>query len=579
MGKDDCPQRDAGVHRPAEIDVADGAGIGTTAGRLELVDDLHGPDLRGPRDGAGREASAKRVEGRLVGEELPGDVARDVHDMAVALDRHHVGELHRTDLGDAADVVATEVDEHDVLGPLLRVGEQTLGEGPVLFRGGAARTRPGERAHRHRAVDEAHHDLRRAADERRGGGAEEEHERARVHHPQRPVELDRRVVEGDVEAAAEHHLEDVAGADVLDRRVDGGEESLTAEGGGCRAVAEAAGLVAGADVGRCGPIGRREELRKSGVDPPTRLGPAVLDGGGGAVADVGENDDIERLRDVVEDHEPVVEGEAQIGERTVVGGGVGEILDVPDRVVGRIPDDAAGERGEFVEVGRAKGGHAALELGERVVRFKLLLRAAGEAVAADGDLPPTGLEEEERIGAEKAVAPHLLSADDALEQAATGAGVESGEGRQRCQPVGEQSAPHRHEAVGRREGPEPSGVGEAGVLRGRCSRHGAACRAVALRADIPRLPRHAPHLHPAGRTSGTGPTPREGATGVVRRTEGRRCGKGTDMIQSPSPGTVCSGRQSGPAVRGCHEVPAVRQSGGVSHHRARDGQRPRSPSV
>ena len=296
------------------------------------------------------------------------------------------------------------------------------------------------------------------------------------------------MVEGDVEAAAEHHLEDVPGADVLNRLVDGGEESLAAEGGGCRPVAEAAGLVAGADVGRCGPISRREEPRKSGVDPPPRLGPAMFQRLGGAIADVGQDDDIERLRDVVEDHEPVVEGEAQIGERTVVRGGVGEILDVPDRVVGRIPDDAAGERGELVDVGRAEGGHAALELGERIVRFKLL-RAAGEAVAADGDLPPTGLEEEERIGAEKAVAPHLLSADDALEQAATGAGVESGEGRQRCQPVGEQSAPHRHEAVGRRKSPEPSGVGEAGVLGGRCRRHGAACRAVALRADGNRLPR------------------------------------------------------------------------------------------
>ena len=119
-------------------------------------------------------------------------------------------------------------------------------------------------------------------------------------------------------------------------------------------------------------------------------------------------------------------------------------------------------------MGWAERGHAALELGERIVRFKSLLRAAGEAVAADGDLPPTGLDKEERIGAEKAVAPHLFSADDALEQAATGAGVESGKGRQRRQTVGEQSTPHRHEAMGRRDGPEPSGVGEAGVLGGRC---------------------------------------------------------------------------------------------------------------
>ena len=35
-------------------------------------------------------------------------------------------ELDRADLGDASDVVAPEIDEHDVLGALLRIGEQLL---------------------------------------------------------------------------------------------------------------------------------------------------------------------------------------------------------------------------------------------------------------------------------------------------------------------------------------------------------------------------------------------------------------------------------------------------------------------
>ena len=307
------------------------------------------------------------------------------------------------------------------------------------------------------------------------------------------------MVEGDVEATAEHHLEDVAGTDVLDRLVDGGEESFAAEGGGCRAVAEAAGLVAGADVGRCRPIGWCEELANRGVDPPAGLGPAMVERRGGAVADVGEDNDIERLRDVVEDHEPVVEGEAQVGEATVVGGRVGKILDVADRVVGGIANHAAGERREFGNVGRAEGGHAALEFGERIVRFERLA-AAGKACAGDGDVLSSSLEEEERIGAEKAVTPHLLAADDALKQAPAGAGIDAGEGRQRRQPVGEQAAPHRNEAVVGRQGPEAGEIGEAGVREGRCRRHGEAVSGGGAAANCHRLPRYASHLHPAGRT-------------------------------------------------------------------------------
>ena len=53
--------------------------------------------------------------------------------MAVAA---HVHELHDVDRAGAADpleVVAPEVDEHDVLGALLGVGEQLLGEADVVL--------------------------------------------------------------------------------------------------------------------------------------------------------------------------------------------------------------------------------------------------------------------------------------------------------------------------------------------------------------------------------------------------------------------------------------------------------------
>ena len=55
-----------------------------------------------------------------------------MHDVGVALDHQRSFGLDRADLGDAADVVAAEVDEHDVLGALLGVGQQLGLERAVL---------------------------------------------------------------------------------------------------------------------------------------------------------------------------------------------------------------------------------------------------------------------------------------------------------------------------------------------------------------------------------------------------------------------------------------------------------------
>ena len=65
-------------------------------------------------------------------------VAHDVHHMAVAL--HHKGlrHLHAAGFGDAADVVARQVDQHHVLGTFLGVVDEfDLGR-LVLLWGGAA---------------------------------------------------------------------------------------------------------------------------------------------------------------------------------------------------------------------------------------------------------------------------------------------------------------------------------------------------------------------------------------------------------------------------------------------------------
>ena len=121
----------------------------------------------------------------------------------------------RADHGDAADVVAAEIEQHQVLGPLLRIGQQLGGERPVLLRRGAAPAGAGDRPDGHPAVAHADHDLRARADDGEAVEGEVEQEGRGIEPPQRPVERERRQRERHAEALRRHHLEDVAGEDVL----------------------------------------------------------------------------------------------------------------------------------------------------------------------------------------------------------------------------------------------------------------------------------------------------------------------------------------------------------------------------
>jgi len=143
-----------------------------------------------------------------------------VHHVAVPLDREQVADADAAELRDATDVVAGEVHEHDVLGPLLRVGQQFVGEPPVVVGCAAAGPGAGERAVGDLAVLDPAHDLRRRPHQRDVAGPDVEHERARVHHPQGAVHVERAGAGLGPEPLAEHDLEDVAGVDVLDRSAD-----------------------------------------------------------------------------------------------------------------------------------------------------------------------------------------------------------------------------------------------------------------------------------------------------------------------------------------------------------------------
>ena len=171
--------------------------------------------------------------------------------------------LDRAVLADPAEVVAPEVDEHHVLGALLRVGEQRLGLAAILLLGGAARVGAGDRPR----LDPAPADL----DQRLGRGAgdlevaelEEVHVGRRVDRAQAAVDRERLDRRRRDEALRRHDLEGVAGVDVLDDPRDVGLEVLA---GQVRAPRD--GGLLGADRG-CSGI--RSEGGSGSVD--LRAGP------------------------------------------------------------------------------------------------------------------------------------------------------------------------------------------------------------------------------------------------------------------------------------------------------------------
>ncbi len=61
-----------------------------------------------------------------------------MHHVGIALHDHLVGQLHCASFRHPAGVVAAQVDQHQVLGDLFRVGQEFLFQGFVLGIGGAA---------------------------------------------------------------------------------------------------------------------------------------------------------------------------------------------------------------------------------------------------------------------------------------------------------------------------------------------------------------------------------------------------------------------------------------------------------
>src|SRR3546814_18522612 len=116
-----------------------------TAYEMRISDwssDVCSSDLAADR--AGGKAREERVDRVLVGGDAADDVRNDVHDMAVELDGIAVGDAHAAADRSAADVVAAEVEQHQLHGAFLGIGAPAVALLDLPGAGGAARGGAGD---------------------------------------------------------------------------------------------------------------------------------------------------------------------------------------------------------------------------------------------------------------------------------------------------------------------------------------------------------------------------------------------------------------------------------------------------
>ena len=83
-----------------------------------------------------------------------------MHHVAEPLDGEALGHLYRADLRNAADIVAAEIQQHQMFCPFLWIAEQISFQRPVFLNRLAAPARAGQRANGHGIIAQPHQDFR-----------------------------------------------------------------------------------------------------------------------------------------------------------------------------------------------------------------------------------------------------------------------------------------------------------------------------------------------------------------------------------------------------------------------------------
>ena len=197
------------------LPLADTAGIRSARLILELVDDLHGAHLGRARHRTGRKAGHQRIDGVEVGGEGAFDIGHDVDHLAVIFEKEAVGDAHAAHFGNPADIVAAKIEQHQMLGALLGIGQQLIGERLILFGRCPAWPCAGNRPDGDLAVANPDQNLGARSDHGEAAEIQIIEEGGGIDPAQRPIKREGGERERRLEALAQHHLKDVAGGNVV----------------------------------------------------------------------------------------------------------------------------------------------------------------------------------------------------------------------------------------------------------------------------------------------------------------------------------------------------------------------------
>jgi len=114
------------IEPTTQVEIAERAGVHRAPHRLDAVEDAHGRDLRRSRHRSGWKGGADEIDGVAVAAKPSRDGRHHLEHGRVALDRHQLGHRHAADLADPTEVVAHEIDDHQVLGAVLRRARELL---------------------------------------------------------------------------------------------------------------------------------------------------------------------------------------------------------------------------------------------------------------------------------------------------------------------------------------------------------------------------------------------------------------------------------------------------------------------
>ena len=352
--------------------------------------------------------------------------------MRIALNHHLVGQAHAAGLADAANVVAPQVDQHQMLGALFRIGQQFGLKRGIFGCVVTTATRAGNRAHGDFFIFQTHQNFRRRADHLHLAQIKEEHVRRGIQPTQGAVQIQRRRGKGNAHALRKHHLHYITGGDVFLGLVHRVLKAVLGKAGDEIAFMHLRRTMLGLRRSQ-----GQAQLRFNGIQALLRgLQPAGLR----------MHDDLQTPAQVVEHYHLVGEHEQDV--RRTDGVRLEQALrqtrlDVAHGVIAEVTNQPAGKTRQAVQSGNAETLLIAFDKGQRIGRFHHFHHLS---IVFDAYRIALHLKHRARRQADNGVASPFLAAFHRLEQVAVRQVRELEVNGQRGIKIGEDFA-HQRDAV------------------------------------------------------------------------------------------------------------------------------------